>query len=110
MLVLWQSCFGAWNQNYVIFVFETKLYYYKIFYLCGLQLNNFEIKPGKFLKVNASVANVRLFVGNIPKNRARDEIYEEFQKATGNINDQISSSVHYKLYSTKMCHYTNICK
>jgi len=48
-----------------------------------LQLNNFEIKPGKFLKVNASVANVRLFVGNIPKNRTRDEIFEEFQKSTG---------------------------
>jgi len=50
-----------------------------------VQLNNFEIKPGKYLKVNASVANVRLFVGNIPKNRTRDEIFEEFQKSTGNI-------------------------
>jgi len=48
-----------------------------------MQLHNFEIKPGKFLKVNASVANVRLFVGNIPKNRTRDEIFEEFQKSTG---------------------------
>ena len=54
----------------------------------SLQLNNFEIKPGKFLKVNASVANVRLFVGNIPKNRTRDEIFEEFHKSTGNVYDK----------------------
>jgi len=53
-----------------------------------MQLHNFEIKPGKFLKVNASVANVRLFVGNIPKNRTRDEIFEEFQKSTGNQLDK----------------------
>lgn len=46
------------------------------------QLNNFEVKPGKLLKVNASVANTRLFVGNIPKNRSRDEIMQEFQKNT----------------------------
>lgn len=53
------------------------------------QLNNFEIKPGKFLKVNASVANVRLFVGNIPKNRTRDEIFEEFHKSTEGLVDVI---------------------
>jgi len=46
------------------------------------QLNNYEIRPGKQLKVNASVANTRLFVGNIPKNRSRDEIMLEFQKNT----------------------------
>jgi len=55
---------------------------------CALQLNNFEIKPGRYLKVNASVANVRLFVGNIPKNRTRDEIFREFQNSTGDIIDQ----------------------
>jgi len=55
-----------------------------------LQLNNFEIRPGRVLKVNASVANVRLFVGNIPKNRTRDEIFEEFRKSTGNVCDQLS--------------------
>jgi RNA recognition motif-containing protein len=46
------------------------------------KLNNYEIRPGKYLKVNASVANTRLFVGNIPKNRSKDEILEEFQKHT----------------------------
>jgi Q family heterogeneous nuclear ribonucleoprotein R len=53
------------------------------------KLNNFEIKPGKTLKVNVSVANVRLFVGNIPKNRTRDEILQEFQKHTEGLLDVI---------------------
>jgi Q family heterogeneous nuclear ribonucleoprotein R len=52
-------------------------------------LNNFEVRPGRFLKVNASVANVRLFVGNIPKNRSRDEIKEEFAKHTEGLVDVI---------------------
>jgi len=46
------------------------------------QLQDFEIKPGKKLKVNISIANVRLFVGNIPKNKSMDEIKEEFGKRT----------------------------
>lgn len=53
------------------------------------QLNNYELKPGKPLKVNVSVANVRLFVGNIPKNRTRDEILQEFQKHTEGLLDVI---------------------
>ncbi|ESO02729.1 hypothetical protein HELRODRAFT_184310 [Helobdella robusta] len=45
--------------------------------------NGYEISPGKFLKANISVANVRLFVGNIPKNKSRDDILEEFKKHAG---------------------------
>lgn len=48
------------------------------------QMDNYEIKKGKTLKVNISVANLRLFVGNIPKSKSRDEIMEEFRKSTGN--------------------------
>merc|ERR1719379_2630881 len=44
------------------------------------QLHNHEIRPGKQLKVNISIANVRLFVGNIPKNKSKEEIKEEFGK------------------------------
>lgn len=44
------------------------------------QVDNFELKPGKRLKINVSVANLRLFVGNIPKSKSRDEIREEFSK------------------------------
>ncbi|XP_070190681.1 heterogeneous nuclear ribonucleoprotein R-like isoform X2 [Littorina saxatilis] len=46
------------------------------------QLDGFEIRKGKPLKLNISVANLRLFVGNIPKNKTRDEIKEEFGKRT----------------------------
>lgn len=47
------------------------------------QLDNYEIKSGKRLKVNISVANQRLFVGNIPKSKSKEEIMEEFSKKTG---------------------------
>lgn len=53
------------------------------------QLHNYEIAPGKQLKVNISVANVRLFVGNIPKNKSKDEIKEEFGKRTDGLVEVI---------------------
>jgi len=53
------------------------------------QLHDYELSPGKKLKVNVSIANVRLFVGNIPKNKSRDEIKEEFGKRTDGLVDVI---------------------
>lgn len=50
------------------------------------QLDNHEIKPGKSLKINISVPNLRLFVGNIPKSKGKEEILDEFGKLTGNWN------------------------
>nr|CAD7197931.1 unnamed protein product [Timema douglasi] len=47
------------------------------------ELDNHEIKPGKTLKVNISVPNLRLFVGNIPKSKGKEEILEEFGKLAG---------------------------
>lgn len=44
------------------------------------QLNDFEIKKGKKIGVTISFNNHRLFVGNIPKNRDRLEIFDEFSK------------------------------
>ena len=44
------------------------------------QLNDFELRKGKKLGVTISFNNHRLFVGNIPKNRDRDELLEEFTK------------------------------
>lgn len=52
------------------------------------QLDNHEIKPGKNLKVNISVPNLRLFVGNIPKSKGKEEILEEFGKLTGKVNSR----------------------
>jgi RNA recognition motif-containing protein len=42
--------------------------------------DGFEIQSGKQLKVNVSVANKRLFIGNIPKSKSREEILEELKK------------------------------
>ncbi|KAK3593838.1 hypothetical protein CHS0354_011439 [Potamilus streckersoni] len=53
------------------------------------QLDDYAIKPGKKLKVNISVANQRLFVGNIPKSKTRDEIIEEFSTKTEGLIDVI---------------------
>lgn len=47
------------------------------------QCDNHEIRPGKFLGVCISVANNRLFVGSIPKNKTRESIVEDFSKVTG---------------------------
>lgn len=55
---------------------------------CIPQLDNHEIKPGKSLKVNISVPNLRLFVGNIPKSKGKEEILEEFGKLTGKVNSR----------------------
>jgi len=53
------------------------------------QLNNYEISKGKHLKVNISVANLRLFVGNIPKSKSQQEIQEEFEKYTEGLQEVI---------------------
>jgi hypothetical protein len=52
------------------------------------QLDNYEIKPGKHLKVNISVPNLRLFVGNIPKSKGKEEILDEFGKLTGKVDSK----------------------
>jgi len=56
-------------------------------FLFTLQLDNYEIRPGKRIKVNISIAKVRLFVGNIPKQRTKDEIMAEFSKMSGDEKD-----------------------
>ena len=55
-------------------------------------MDGFEIKPGKKMKVNVSVANLRLFVGNIPKSKSKEEIKEEFSKITEHLIDVLTSS------------------
>ncbi|XP_048513005.1 heterogeneous nuclear ribonucleoprotein R isoform X5 [Athalia rosae] len=53
------------------------------------ELDNHEIKPGKSLKVNISVPNLRLFVGNIPKSKGKEEILDEFGKLTAGLTEVI---------------------
>lgn len=49
------------------------------------KLDGYQIRKGKILKANISVPNVRLFVGNIPKSKSRQEIMDEFAKITGRL-------------------------
>lgn len=53
------------------------------------ELDNYEIKPGKCLKINVSVPNLRLFVGNIPKSKGKEEILDEFGKLTAGLMEVI---------------------
>ena len=74
------------------------------------QLNGFEIRPGKLLKINISVANVRLFVGNIPKNKSKDDILEEFQKQTGTsqVHNSKNSEAEEQFSSGSLCLWMEI--
>ena len=53
------------------------------------EINNFEIRKGRFLGVCLSVDNCRLFVGGIPKNKQREEILTEMTKVTEGVVDVI---------------------
>ncbi|RWS15544.1 heterogeneous nuclear ribonucleoprotein Q-like isoform X3 [Dinothrombium tinctorium] len=53
------------------------------------KFDSYEIRKGKPLKVNISVPNLRLFVGNIPKSKTKEEIYQEFSKLTSGLLEVI---------------------
>lgn len=53
------------------------------------ELNNYEIRKGRFIGVCLSVDNCRLFVGGIPKNKTKEEIFEEMEKVTEGVKDVI---------------------
>ncbi|XP_076766830.1 synaptotagmin binding cytoplasmic RNA interacting protein isoform X3 [Xylocopa sonorina] len=53
------------------------------------ELNDYEIRKGKKIGVTVSYNNHRLFVGNIPKNRDRDDLFEEFTKHAPGLTEVI---------------------
>ncbi|CAF0922874.1 unnamed protein product [Rotaria sp. Silwood1] len=53
------------------------------------RLNGYAIRPGKLLKANGSVANLRLFIGNIPKTKSKEEIHEELSKVVEGVTNVI---------------------
>lgn len=73
------------NRGYAFVTFCSKDSALGAVQLC----NNHEIRPGKQLGVCISVANNRLFVGSIPKNKTKDQITEEFSKATEGLSQVI---------------------
>ncbi|KAJ4434027.1 hypothetical protein ANN_16346 [Periplaneta americana] len=96
LIPLFEKCGSIWdlrlmmdpmtglNRGYAFITFTTR----DAAQLAVRELDNHEIKPGKSLKVNISVPNLRLFVGNIPKSKGKEEILDEFGKLTANqLND-----------------------
>uniref|UniRef100_A0A2A4JHP7 RRM domain-containing protein n=1 Tax=Heliothis virescens TaxID=7102 RepID=A0A2A4JHP7_HELVI len=53
------------------------------------ELNGFEIRPRRHIGVVKSVDNCRLFVGNIPKTKTKEEVLAELSKRVGGIVDLI---------------------
>ena len=53
------------------------------------QMDSFEIIAGKLLQVKFSVPNTRLFVGNIPKTKSKEEILNEFHGFSDGLVDVI---------------------
>lgn len=53
------------------------------------ELNNFEIRPNKFLGILHSVDNRKLWVSGIPRNLTSDQIMAEMQKLTDGVRDVI---------------------
>lgn len=51
------------------------------------------------MKINVSVPNLRLFVGNIPKSKGKEEILDEFGKLTGNFKIRRKMQNQKKLYN-----------
>ncbi|XP_070400671.1 heterogeneous nuclear ribonucleoprotein Q-like isoform X2 [Nothobranchius furzeri] len=73
------------NRGYAFITFCAKEGAQEAVKLC----NNYEIRPGKHIGVCISVANNRLFVGSIPKNKNKEQIVEEFSKVTEGVSDVI---------------------
>jgi Q family heterogeneous nuclear ribonucleoprotein R len=73
------------NRGYAFITFTGR----EAAYNAVRELDNFEIKPGKCLKINVSVPNLRLFVGNIPKSKGKEEILDEFGKLTAGLMEVI---------------------
>ena len=57
------------------------------------QLNGYEVRKGKSIAILPSLNNHRLFVGNIPKNRDREELFEEFTKHARKSDNKVPAAV-----------------
>lgn len=79
----WTLIFIPNSNLFIIFFFIIFNLAIFIIFILNPQLDNYEIKSGKCLKINISVPNLRLFVGNIPKSKGKEEILDEFGKLTG---------------------------
>ncbi|KAL5007623.1 hypothetical protein ScPMuIL_016429 [Solemya velum] len=77
--------FSGSNRGYAFVMYTNKHHAIKAM----RDLNNYEIRKGRFIGVCMSVDNCRLFVGGIPKTKSKDEIMEEMIKVTEGVVDII---------------------
>ena len=57
-------------------------------------LDNYEIRPGKYIGVCVSLDNCRLFVGSLPKDKNKEEIMEEMKKVHAHTHIHTHSLTH----------------
>ncbi|CAJ0931576.1 unnamed protein product [Ranitomeya imitator] len=77
--------FSGENRGYAFVMYTNK----DEALLAIRMLNNYEIRPGKFIGVCVSLDNCRLFIGAIPKEKKKEEILEEMKKVTEGVVDVI---------------------
>ncbi|RLW08983.1 hypothetical protein DV515_00002662 [Chloebia gouldiae] len=77
--------FSGENRGYAFVMYTTK----EEAQLAIKILNNYEIRPGKFIGVCVSLDNCRLFIGAIPKDKKKEEILNEMKKVTEGVVDVI---------------------
>lgn len=68
--------FSGENRGYAFVMYTTRDAAQQAIVL----LDNYEIRPGKFIGVCVSLDNCRLFIGSIPKDKKKEEIQEEMMK------------------------------
>ncbi|KAF2879528.1 hypothetical protein ILUMI_26643 [Ignelater luminosus] len=59
------------------------------------QLNNYPIRPNRHIRVSKSVDNRRLFIGNIMKEKTKEEIKEALECHVDELNDVIVYPPHW---------------
>ncbi|XP_061125273.1 probable RNA-binding protein 46 [Syngnathus typhle] len=75
--------FSGHNRGYAFVMYTKK----EQAQLAIRMLNEYEVRPGKFIGVCPSLNNCRLFIGSIPKDKSREEIMEEIKKLTEGLRD-----------------------
>lgn len=77
--------FSGENRGYAFVMYTNK----DDALLAIRMLNNYEIRPGKFIGVCVSLDNCRLFIGAIPKEKKKEDILDEMKKVTEGVVDVI---------------------
>ncbi|KAM4611639.1 putative RNA-binding protein 46 [Polymixia lowei] len=77
--------FSGENRGYAFIMYTTREAVQRAIQL----LDNYEIRPGKFIGVCVSLDNCRLFIGSIPKDKRKQDIMEEMKKVTEGVIDVI---------------------